>query len=440
MKKFSLNIFNFKALVIAIAATSLVGCGDSETTITELPPTPVAVDDDHDHDQHDDEELGKGRLAIASADQAVVHIFDLEDNSLVESLTITNPASALYASPENRYAVAVQRSFDTVEFIDGGVWQELHGDHYDQHLDTPELISFTLNDVKPTHYVPRGDKAAIFFDGDKDTGVNASLGLISDESVDAEKLIAEHHFDTYMHGTAEIRGEYVLTTLRASASQSSLPDQVALLEVHGDHFHQEQVFETTCPALHGSFQTETHIAFACSDGVLSIAQEGSTFTEQKIAYPVDMPAGVSIGSLKGSAENNVMIGGSSAGLFLVDLANQEISSFNWQANETSTLVTYGFDGHNEHGLILDSEGQLNVFLAEDNWALDKRIPVFDTLADDSKPLIIASKAHEVIYIINDKEVTTIDLHEGEVVGHFDLDFMPGKAAWLGVAGEEEHEH
>ena len=56
--------------------------------------------------------------------------------------------------------------------------------------------------------------------------------------------------------------------------------------------------------------------------MLSIAQEGSTFTEQKIAYPVDMPAGVSIGSLKGSAENNVMIGGSSAGLFLVDLANQ----------------------------------------------------------------------------------------------------------------------
>ncbi len=438
MENFSLKTFNLKTLVIAIAATGLVGCGDSETTITELPPTPVAVEDDHDH--HDDAELGKGRLAIASADQAVVHIFDLEDNSLVQSVDITNPASALYASPENRYAVAVQPTFDTVEFIDGGVWQELHGDHYDQHADAPELTSFTLNDVKPTHYVPRGDKAAIFFDGDKDSGVNAALGLLSDESVGAEKLIAEHHFDTYMHGTAEIRGDYVLTTLRDSASESSLPEQVALLEVHGDHFHQEQVFDTTCPGLHGSFQTETYIAFGCSDGVLSIEQQGDVFTAHKIANPADMPEGVYIGALKGSAENNVMIGGSRAGLFFVDLANQEISSFNWQANETVTLIAYGFDGHHEHGLILDSEGQLNVFSAEDNWALDKRIPVFDSLAADAKPLLIASKAHEVIYIIHDQEVTTIDLHEGEVVEHFDLNFVPGKAAWLGVAAEEEHEH
>lgn len=433
-----MKIITLKNLLLACAVTTLVGCGDSKTTITEIAPTPAPVDDGHDHDH--DEELGKGRLAIADAEEALVHIFDLEDNSLVESLAITNPASALYASPENRYAVAVQRSFNTVEFIDGGVWQELHGDHYDQHVDAPELTNFTLNDVKPTHYVPRGGKASVFFDGDKDTGVNAGLSLLSDESISAEKIIAEHHFDTYMHGTAEIRGDYVLTTLRDITSESSLPEQVALLEVHGDHFHQEQVFETTCPALHGSFQTETHIAFACGDGVLSIEQNGDVFTAQKIANPVGMPEGVRIGSLKGSAESSIMIGGSRAGLFFVDLANQKISPFNWEPNETTTLVSYGFDGHNEHGLILDNEGQLNVFSAENNWQLDKRIPVFETLAEDDKPLLIASKAHELIYIINGQEVTTIDLHEGEVVGHFDVDFTPSKAAWLGVAAEEEHDH
>lgn len=431
MKKFSV-----KTLVIACAATVLVGCGDSETNITEIAPTLAPIDDGHDHDT----ELGKGRLAIAAADQAVVHIFDLKDNSLVESLTITNPAEYLYASPENRYAVAVQRSFDTVEFIDGGVWQELHGDHYDQHLDAPELISFSLNDVKPTHYVPRGDKAAVFFDGNKETGVNAGLSLVSDESISAEKVIAEHHFDTYMHGTAEIRGEFVLTTLRESDAESSLPEQVALLEVHGDHFHQEQVFEINCPALHGSFQTETHIAFACGDGVLAIEQQGSVFTAQKIDNPANMPEGVRIGSLKGSEESNVMIGSSRAGFFLVDLAAQNITPFNWQQKESLTSVTYSLDGHNEHMLILDNEGHLNLFSAENNWQFEKRIEIFETLAEDAKPLIVASKAHELIYIINGQEVTTVDLHVGVVVNHFDLDFTPGKAAWLGVAEEEEHEH
>lgn len=318
-----------KILLLTCATAALIGCGDSDTNITEIEPTPIPKEDGHDHD----DALGKGRLAIADAEQAVIHFFDLEDNTLVESVNITHPAEYLYASPESRYAVAVQRSVDHVEFIDGGIWQELHGDHYDQHTDAPTLKNFTLNDVKPTHYVPRGDKAAVFFDGDQETGANANLSLLSDESIVQETIIAEHHFDTYMHGTAEIRGDFVLTTLRDSSSQSSLPEQVVLLEVHGDHFHQEQVFEETCPALHGSFQTENYIAFACGDGVLAIEQKGNVFTAHKIANPVDMPEGVRIGSLKGSAESDVMIGGSRAGLFLVDLRAEQITSFNWQPEE-----------------------------------------------------------------------------------------------------------
>ena len=430
MKKFRLN-----TIIVACSALFLAGCGDSETNITEITPTPT---DEHDHDHGG--EVGKGRLAIADAERAIVHIFDLEDNSLVESVSLTHPAEYLYASPEGRYAVAVQRSVDSVEFIDGGVWQELHGDHYDQHNDAPELISFTLSDVKPTHYVPRDDRAAVFFDGNKETGANASLSILSDESISLSKIIAGYDFETYMHGTAEIRGDYVLTTLRDNNAESSLPDEVVLLEVHSDHFHQEQVFETLCPALHGSFQTETHIAFACGDGVLSIEQQGSVFTPQKIDNPTDMPDGIRIGSLKGSAESSIMIGSSRAGFFLVDLSGQTIKSFNWQQEESLTALTYGFDGHNEHMLILDNKGYLNLFSAETDWKFESRIEVFEPTTDDAKPIIIASKAHEFVYIINGKKITTIDLHDGEVVGNFDLGFNPGKAAWLGVSGEEEHEH
>ena len=431
MKKFTLS-----TLFLACASTLLVGCGDSKTNINEIPPTIIPIEDDHGHEG----ELSKGRLAIADAEHALIHIFDLDENSLVESLTITNPAEYLYASPENRYAVAVQRSFDTVEFIDGGVWQELHGDHYDQHEDEPVLTSFTLHDIKPTHYVPSGEQVAIFFDGNKETGENASLSILSDESITAEEIVAEHHFNTYMHGTAEIRGDYVLTTLRDSNTESSLPDQIALLEVHGDHFHEEQVFDTKCPALHGSFQNDDHIAFACSDGVLAFEQQGEIFTPHKIANPVDMPEGVRIGSLKGSAESPIMIGSARGSLYLVDLSTESITPFNWQPDNTVTSVSSGFDGHNEHMLILDNTGKLNVFPAEDDWQLEESIAVFDTLADDATPSIIASKNDDVIYIINEQEVTIVDLHDGEVTGHFDLDFTPAKAAWLGVATEEEHAH
>jgi hypothetical protein len=437
-----MKIITLKSLLLTCAATALIGCGGSETTIKETPPTHIDNDhrdDHHDHDSHE-EELSKGRLAIADAEQAIVHIFDLENNALLESIAITNPAEYLYASPESRYAVAVQRSFDTVEFIDGGVWQEAHGDHFDQHVDAPTLTRFTLFDVKPTHFVSRGDEVAMFFDGNQETGANAALSLLSDNSIAGGKVIAKHNFTTYMHGTAEIRDEFVLTTLRDSDAESSLPTQVAVFEVHDDHFHQEQVFDTTCPDLHGSFQTNTHIAFACGDGVLAIEQQGNVFTAQKITNQVEMPEGVRISSLKGNVESSIMIGGSRAGFFLVDLVTQQINPFNWQPEDALTSITYGFDSNNENMLILDNMGQLNMFSADNNWQLDKRIAVFSALAEDAKPLIIASKADEVIYIIREQKVTEIDLDEGIVVGHFDLNFAPGKAAWLGVAEHEDHAH
>lgn len=104
------------------------------------------------------------------------------------------------------------------------------------------------------------------------------------------------------------------------------------------------------------------------------------------------------------------------------------------------MISYGLDGHNEHSLIIDNTGYLNVFSAENNWELDKRISLFSDLAEDAKPSIIASKAHELIYIIHEQEVTAVDLHDGEVIGHFDLNFVPAKATWLGVASKEEHGH
>jgi len=436
-----MKIISLKSLLLACATTALVGCGDSETTITELPPTPPAADDGHDHDH--DEELGHGRLAIADAEHAVIHIFDLEDNSLVESLTIENPATALHASPENRYAIAVQKNADTgagnIQFVDGGLWQEAHGDHFDQHVDEPVLTSFTMQGVKPAHYVPRDDKAVLFFDGDA-TGVNAQLNILSDESIAGEGVIASHDFTTFMHGTGEIRGNYVLTVHRPIELTEDLPDQVVLFETHEDHFHQEQVFETQCTDLHGSFQNEDYIAFACDDGILTVQQDGSTFTDSKIAYPEDVPESKRIWTIKGSEHSATFLGLTPRGIFVIDPVNQGISPLERPADENTYFPRYGFDAHHEHLLLLDKNGALNAYSAEHDWELEQTIPVFEALADDVRPLIIASKAHELVYIINGQEVTTVDLHEGEVVGHFDLDFTPGKATWLGVGAEEEHEH
>jgi len=429
-----MKINSLSNIVLVCAASLLVGCNTSETNITEKDPTVVV--DDHAHD----EVLGKGRLAIAELDQPVMHIYDLEDNSLLETVNLTNPASAVYASPENRYAVAIQKEQGAVEFVDGGLWQELHGDHYDQHDDAPVLASFTIQGVKPAHFVPRGEQAALFFDGNVETAENASLHLLSDESIAAEKMIAHHDFTTNMHGTAEIRGEFVLTTLREPDAEGTLPGQVAVFELHEDHFHQEQVLDVACPELHGSFQNEDHIMFACEDGILSIAQQGSTFTANKIAYPAGVPESDRIYTIKGSEHSTTMLGLTPRGIFVIDPVASTISHFERSAEENAYFPRYAFDGHHEHLLLLDSKGALNTYSAEKNWQLEQTIQVFEGLADDVRPLIVSSKAQDQVFIIHEQSVTEIDLHDGVVVGHFDLDFSPSNATWLGVGAEEEHEH
>jgi len=428
-----MKINSLSNIVLVCAVSILAGCNSSETNITEKEP--AVIKDDHDHN----EVLAKGRLAIAELDQPVIRIYDLEDNTLLETVSLTNPASAVYASPESRYAVAIQKEQGAVEFVDGGLWQELHGDHYDQHDDAPVLSSFSIQGVKPAHFVPRGEQAALFFDGNAETSDNASLNLLSDESIAAERVIAHHDFDINMHGTAEIRGNFVLTTLRQAETEGTLPSQVAVFELHDDHFHQEQVFDLACPELHGSFQNENHIMFACEDGILNIEQQGATFTATKIAYPEEVPESDRIYTIKGSEHSATMLGLTPRGIFLIDPVANTISHFERSVEENAYFPRYAFDGHHEHLLLLDSKGALNIYSAENNWQLEKSIQVFDGLANDVSPLIVSSKAYEQAYIIHEQTVTEIDLEEG-VVGHFDLDFLPGKATWLGVGAAEEHAH
>ncbi|MCS7101726.1 MAG: hypothetical protein NZL99_08535, partial [Burkholderiaceae bacterium] len=86
-------------------------------------------EDDHDHDHRDVFIDTAGRLALAEFAAATLRILDLDSGTIEASYTMDNPPSAVYASPGGRYAVVVQRTQDRVQFVDGGIWQEDHGDH-----------------------------------------------------------------------------------------------------------------------------------------------------------------------------------------------------------------------------------------------------------------------------------------------------------------------
>lgn len=129
-------------LAALISALLLTGCGDAETEINELPSV-VEEGDDHDHDHeedhdHDEDHDGEpGRLSVLDAESNTLAIYNLEDNTLLDTFTTTFADSSLTSSAGSRYAVITSRSNDLVEFVDGGLWEEDHGDHAHAYEEAP---------------------------------------------------------------------------------------------------------------------------------------------------------------------------------------------------------------------------------------------------------------------------------------------------------------
>ena len=429
-----------KALSTAILVSLLSACGSEKHTVTKLTPdveTPVTETPTQ---PAEPVALPAGRLAYNTPESNSVHIFDLTDNAVIETFTLTNPASALYASPAGRYVVAIQRNESLVEFIDGGIYLEEHGDHHDLHHDAPSENGFELTDIKPTHYVPVEDQALVFFDGDKEASADAGFAIISDESIESNQMIAEHHFETYMHGTGQIRGEFVLSTLRDVNSESTLPETIGLYEIHGDHFHLEQTFTDLCPGLHGSFQTEEYIAFACTDGVVKIKQENELFTSSKIANPETMPEGVRIGKFIGSHENNTVVGLSRGGVFTVNLETDVIEPFAWQSEGITNYLAYAESGDGESIVVLDEAGFINVFSQEANWQLATRFQVLTEFEENVAVKLFANKANGHIMLAYGATVYDIDLESEASNELFTSAEGIANITWLGAFAEEAHEH
>ena len=90
-----------------------------------------------------------GRLALIEAGSTSVRIFDLDSKSTARSFEMANPPSAIYASPDKRYALAVQREQNRVQLIDGGIWQEDHGDHPHDYKDADPRSNVARGCVAP---------------------------------------------------------------------------------------------------------------------------------------------------------------------------------------------------------------------------------------------------------------------------------------------------
>ena len=426
-----------KAIPLLAAVALLSACKDSSDNKT----------DTHQADEFDISSTG--RLVVTAAESSELAILNSTNGSLIERFSLDNPASGLYASPQSRFALVAQRDQNQVQVLDGGLYQEDHGDHLHPYEEDPEMLSQSLSGVSPTHYRENETRSAFFFDGDGENALLSSVIDFDDDEI-LNDSVRSLELATAMHGVAEARGDFLLATYRAADAASVLPDQVELFKFNstsGDYDTVER-FEERCPSLHGAFSTEDASVFACSDGVLVIRQNGEVFTAEKIANAAGMAEGVRIGGFSGFADSNLLAGWARGVLYAVNLDTSSIELVDWTGGTAAEYSTAKMDDEGEILMVLNKTGGLHLLDAEDNFKhlieikVLSALPVLEGHASIS---IASSKSSEDVYIVDavNNQIVVVNLEHQEIEDPISLPFVPKHVAWVGIAGEghdHEHEH
>jgi len=453
IKKYSLS-----AVLVSLALT---GCGGSSNN-----------DNAECHDESCFNVSDEGRLVVSDADNANASVVSLADGSVLETFALTNNASAVYASPEYRYGLIMQRQDDgLVEVIDGGKYQEDHGDHLHPYENDPSKLDVTITGANPTHYETHDGRGAIFFDG-SDSVVSKVVefndALLAVGTPNSFELASAHH------GTAEPLGEHILVSNKGSApADSALPNQVELFHFHaGDGFESDELFAELCPDLHGSFSTEEGTVFGCSDGVLVVAEgDDHEFTTRKIANADDMIEGNRVGSFSGYGESHFIAGwasnrGQNTQLYAIDLESDSMELIDWNGDSDAVYSTAHMAATGEFLLVLDTTGTLHILSGaseneheeegtegaeeseeeHEEHAFEpattvKVIETMPTLSGHARISITSSPASDFAYVVDSEaqEIVVVHLEDGEVEERINLSFTPAHVAWVGIADEHDHD-
>ncbi len=111
--------------------------------------------------------------------------------------------------------------------------------------------------------------------------------MLTDTDISGQTSELPHiDYSINMHGVAEPKGDYLLSTVRRDDAESTsaakiLPDQVGVYHLHDNEYEQEQLLDITCPDLHGAAQNEDYVVFGCSDSILVVHQHDDDYEAEK---------------------------------------------------------------------------------------------------------------------------------------------------------------
>ncbi len=430
------NFRRHRLLTSLIAAALLVACGGGIEQEGE---------DDHDHDEVTIDTAG--RLAIADLDSTTLRVHDLDTGIVDASHVMTDLPSAVYASPGGRYAVLPQRTQDRVQFVDGGIWQEDHGDHLHDYKEGSRLMPHVLNGPRPTHFdVQAGMQAALFMDGNAAAAPvqNARVHLITDTSITAGGTVATIDLAEPLHGLSEPVGNKLLMASRAVDAADTLPTHLVLHLRNGAGYNFVRELPTRCNGMHGSFSAGGSTVAGCVGGMLLVRHLSATTVNdgQLVATPLRVTTVAGHPRLPdhfiGMATEGAAPALVTSRFYTLDGETATVSDFvpeGWVDGRVQRA--HGFDRSGQRLFVLDDQGTLIVSQRlAGGWAPLARVPaaVPAMPAAAPWPALAANGAKDELYLTDPvaRQLVVINSATGAVTARRDLGYTPSALAWLGI--------
>lgn len=422
-RQFPFSLRPIATSALLVSAAMLTACGGSSSS-----------EDEHEHTEIDT----AGRLALFDSDASQLKVLDLDSSEVLASMAMNGEAPRLYASPGNRYAVAIQRGDDLVSFVDGGLYTEDHGDHMHDYAETPSMLTLTLNDHKPTHYSSGESEGVVFFDGGE--AASSKVTVFSDATLGSGTTVASLQLENNMHGVAKMIDGHLFVTYRdSSITDTTLPAAVERYHLDGSSFEFEERYSQACPRLHGAAANAHSLGFGCSDGVLVIDLQETGYPATKLANPEGLAEGARIGTVVANHDVEELVGIAGDRLFAIHPESTTEVYHELELGEGVGRLAQGFTTHGEVFYVLGDDGGLRLFDPSNDWQLITTVELMAAPGEEDTLAVTTSAAQERLFVLHNQSVIEVDTTDGDIVRTIDLGFSASAIAWLGLA-EAGHDH
>ena len=407
----------------------------------ELVELPFPEHDDHAM-EHDDEHGAAlaGRLLIGDGETGALSVIDLETGHVHQNqFDLGSRAGRIYPTNSGRFAIAVSTDANAVNIVDGGIYLQEHGDHFDLIERHASLLDTNLTGDRPVHMYVGGEWATVYYDGSGD------FALINQHQLEeaGSSYVPITMNAGAQHGAViPLEGDLFAVSLQhpdfdQNPEEYRLPIGAEIWDLQGNSLHRAE----GCPDLHGDAGNGHIAVFGCTGGVLMVEAHDGQYEHAFIPAPAGSPDDFRLTSVWGHhGLDHFLALGSAVGLYVVEPEAGSMEQLIPASDDLRPIqVALSHDG--ELLIVIMSDGEVRLHEAHD---LDLLASSSDILSDEidpsfwARPHVATAPGHIFITDSAAGEVIALDAHDLEEAGHWEVAGKPTKIAFVGILGEGDH--